>query len=452
MSAALQNRQVVLRRLTQPGKSGMHSVMPQRQPSGSFLNNTVGRLLTGAVAFGLLVCLSAPARAADWPQWRGPLRDGSTTETIGTNWPGGKPVELWSAEVGRGHAPVCVADGRTVTLGHTGEVDTVWCFDAAKGDALWRFDYPAIAHFKDEAAFKGAYDGPQAAPLIQDGRIYTLSRDGKVHCLEAATGALVWKRDLLAELKAKPPECGFASSPLIAGGLLVVGVGAAGTALDPATGDTRWQSGADIAGYAAPVLVPDKGNGGRLLLFACKDLVSVNLVTGEKSWSLPWPTQYGVNVADPIVVGDAAFISSAYDRGCASVELATGAVRWQNKAIRSQCSPLILSDGCLYGFDGYINYGPGGQALVCLDPSTGQSRWRQDGMAGQLIRAGDRLVVLLITGDLVIVRASPKSYEELARARVAKPEECPVTPALAGGRLYVRTGAGRLTCFAVAER
>ena len=397
-----------------------------------------------------LLFIGHAVRAADWPQWRGALRDGATTESEGTNWPGGRPREIWRAQVGAGHAPVCVAGGRAVTLGYANGTDTVWCFEAASGKPAWRFDYPALGRCRGEPG-NGAYDGPHAAPLIYGGRVYTLSRDGQAHCLLLDNGTCVWKRDLRTERGARLPECGFAGSPLSVDDTVVVSVGTAGTALDAATGRTRWDNGSNIAGYASPVLAAEDPARRRLLLFGFRDLAAVDPATGGRLWSLPWPTQWGVNVADPVVTGRTALVSSAYGRGCAAVDLDTGTVRWQNQALRTQCSPPVLYAGSLFGFDGFINYAPDGQSLVCLDPADGAVRWRRNGLAGQVIRASDRLVLLLTTGDLVVVRATPRAYEELARSRILPAEECPVPPALSDGRLFVRTGRGLLACLDVAS-
>ena len=390
---------------------------------------------------------SRDSGAANWPQWRGPNRDGTTPETVATNWPDGRPREIWRADVGLGHAPVSVAAGRAVTLGHTGQNDRVWCLDAVTGSVRWQFDYAAIARCPGEPG-AGAYDGPHAAPAIDGTTVYTLSRDGQVHALDLATGALRWRRDLRADLKAKLPECGFAGAPLVRDGAVVVNVGTAGVALDAGTGATRWQTGGGMAGYAAPVL-DATADRQQLLLFGSRALFAVNPANGTTNWSLRWPTEYGVNAADPMVIGDGIFITSSYAMGCALLDARAGTVRWQNKNLRSQCSPPVLHKGSVYAFDGYIDW-PRDEALVCLDPLGGAVRWRVPKMGGQMILAGDRVVMMLVTGDLVIAAASPDAYTELARARVCPPEKCTVPPALAAGRLYLRTGAGSVSCLAAA--
>lgn len=383
--------------------------------------------------------------AADWPQWRGLHRDGATSETIATNWPAGGPRQLWRADVGVGHAPVSIAGAHVVTLGHTGQNDRVWCFNAPDGRVLWQFDYPAIARCPGEPGH-GAFDGPHAAPTIAGANVYTLSRDGQVHCLDLASGTRRWTRDLRVDAKVKMPECGFSSAPLVSNGVVFVNVGKAGTALDADTGITRWQSGPDMAGYAAPGLDAIDAAQPRLLIFGARALFALDPSDGRTNWSLAWPTEWGVNAADPMPVGDGVFITTSYNQGCAWVDARTGAVRWRNRNLSSQCSPPVLAGGNLYGFDGYIDYQPG-QALVCLDPRTGAIRWRREKLAGQLILVGDRLVLTLVTGDLVLARAAPDAYAEIARAHLFPPEECTVPPAFADGRLYCRTGAGRLLCL-----
>lgn len=413
------------------------------------------RVVCPAVA---ALCIAVPLLAGDWPQYRGIHRDGVTTERIPTTFPTTRPREIWQAQVGRGHAAVSIADGRAITIGYSGKAnplkndpenhDTVFCFDAATGKELWRFDYANVGRLKDEPG-NGAYDGPHATPLILKDRVYTLSRTGKVHCLDAATGTLLWDRDLLADDAAKLPECGFAGSPLAVDDSIIVSVGAAGTALDAATGTTKWKSSPEIAGYAAPTLVTDARGARRLIFFGYKELFAVDPTDGKQLWSFPWPTKWGANATDPVAIGDALFITSAYTRGCALVDLETGSLRYQSKIMTTHCCPPILRDGAYYGFSGYMNDDPDNDSLACIDPLKGTEFWRQTGMCGQVILADGDLVILLTTGDLVVVRATPKAYEEIARTHVLAHDECPVPPVLCNSRLYLRTAKGLLTCLDV---
>lgn len=410
-----------------------------------------GRLLCAIfmTCLSLLLGISASCAGEDWPQYRGSNRDGKTREPVATTWPSTQPKESWRANVGKGHSPVSVVRGKVITLGHADKDDTVWCLDAATGKELWRFDYPAMARMKDEPG-NGAYDGPHAAPAIQDGKVYTLSRDGQVHCLDFATGKPIWSRNLAADQKADFPECGFAGSPLLYDNLVIVSVGPAGTALDAKTGQTKWDSGSKMAGYGAPTLVVAPDEQKRLLFFAAAELVAVNPSDGARLWSLPWPTKWGANVADPVAIGDAVFVSSAYDQGCALVELSSGVVRWRNKQLGAHASPLMLHEDYVFGFNGYIDSPVANQSLMCMDPLSGNVRWRKKGMGGQMILAGDKLVMLLVTGELVIVDTSSDKYVEMVRAKVQEREECPVPPTLVDGRLYCRTGKGVLRCLEVA--
>lgn len=404
------------------------------------------------------ICVALPLLAGDWPQYRGIHRDGVTTEKIATTFPTTRPREIWQAQVGRGHAAVSIADGRAITIGYSGRAnplkndpanrDTVFCFDAATGKELWKFDYAAVGRLKDEPG-NGAYDGPHATPLIVNDRVYTLSRTGKVHCLDAAQGTLLWSRDLVADDDVKLPECGFAGSPLALDDSIIVSVGAAGTALDAANGKTRWKSSPEIAGYAAPILVTDPRGARRLIFFGYKELIAVDPADGRQLWSFSWPTKWGANATDPVAIGDTLFITSAYSRGCALLDLDTGHLRYQSKIMTSHCCPPILRDGAYYGFSGYMNDAPENDSLACIDPLKGTEFWRRTGMCGQIILADDNLIILLTTGDLVVARATPRAYEELARTHVLDHDECPVPPVVANSRLYLRTAKGLLTCLDV---
>src|SRR5262249_49798899 len=153
------------------------------------------------------------------------------------------PPRLWTAQVGEGYSSVAVKDGRLYTMGNAGGKDTVYCLDAGTGRTLWRFSYPCPA---------GDQGGTRATPTVEGDRLYTLSREGQAFCLNAASGAKVWGKDLARETGAESPRWGFAGSPLVYGKLVIYNVGSAGTALDRSTGRVVWKSASHVAGYASP--------------------------------------------------------------------------------------------------------------------------------------------------------------------------------------------------------
>jgi outer membrane protein assembly factor BamB len=170
------------------------------------------RSMKGAVAgwltFWLMAAAAAPLQAADWPQWRGPRRDGISSETGWRAWTAGGPRRVWTAQVGEGFSSVAVKGGRLYTVGNAGGKDTVYCLDAGTGRVVWRFSYPCGS---------GDYGGPRATPVVDGNRVYTFSREAQAHCLNAASGARVWERDLRRETGGAPPQWGFAGSPLVLG-------------------------------------------------------------------------------------------------------------------------------------------------------------------------------------------------------------------------------------------
>jgi outer membrane protein assembly factor BamB len=172
---------------------------------------------------GMLVLAAAvPTGAADWPQWRGPYRRGISPETQwSSRWPGGAPRRLWAAQVGQGFSSVAVKSGRVYTLGNVGGQDVVSCLHALNGKVLWQYRYPADP---------GDYGGPRATPTVHENKVYTLGREGQALCLDAATGKLLWRRDVARETGAQAPRWGFAGSALIQGNLALYNVGAAGVA------------------------------------------------------------------------------------------------------------------------------------------------------------------------------------------------------------------------------
>ncbi len=375
------------------------------------------------------------ASAGDWSQWRGPQRNGVSAEAVAP-WGAGGPRKLWSVNVGEGWSAVTVAGNRAFTMGNQGGKDIVHCLNVDDGKSVWAYSYNQQA---------GDYGGPRSTPVLDGNRLYTLSREGVVLCLDAAAGKLVWWKDLARELRAELPQWAFAGSPLVEGNLVIYNMGANGCALDKATGKIVWKSGTSQAGYASP-LAASIGATRQVLIFSGSGLFSVAPASGKVLWNFPWSTSYGVNAADPIVSGDNVFISSNYGTGCALLKV-TGnraSAVWQNRNMKNHFNSSVLSNGAIFGNDE--------NTLRCLDWNSGAVRWSSRGIGkGGMIVAGGNLIVLTERGELVLIKADPASYQEIGRAQVLR-GTCWTHPVVANGRLYCRSHEGELVCLDVRKK
>jgi outer membrane protein assembly factor BamB len=378
--------------------------------------------------------------AMDWYRYRGPDLNGISQETgWSARWPAAGPKQLWRAQVGVGFASIAVADGRAYTMGNQNDRDTVYCFDAATGRELWKHSYDCKL---DPKYYEG---GPGGTPTVDGDRVYTLSKFGHLFSLDAASGRVVWSRQLVDELGVKVPTWGFSSSVLVEGDVLFLNVGSHGLALDKATGKTRWISGTSESGYATPVPFTTAGQKA-LAIFAARSLMAVDPASGKELWSHPWRTSYDVNAADPIVHDDLIFISSGYNRGAALLRIDGGKpqVVWENRSMRNQHNNSVLLNGALYGFDGDSN-----SDLKSVDFMTGNVNWSERGLGkGSLMAADGKLIILSERGELVIAEADPTTFRPLARAQVLG-GRCWTQPVLSNGRIYCRNAAGDLVCVDV---
>ena len=408
------------------------------------------RLLSlGIVALGLFAGLAKPA-AGDWTRWRGPDLNGISSETDWlAKWPDDGPKRLWKAKVGTGFSSLSVANGKVYTLGNSGrgkgeEKDTVFCFDAATGKAIWSHAYEAKL---DPKYYDG---GPSGTPTVDGDRVFTLGKRGQLICFGAADGHVVWQKNVATEINGKRPTWGFAGSPLVIGGTVFVNVGGHGTALDKKTGKILWSTGRDAASYSS--IVPHIRDGRQeLVMFAYKAVVAVDPKTGSKLWSYPWETKHNTNAADPILIGDKVFISSGYDRGCALLQINGDKVAklWENKNMRNHFNPCVLIDGDLYGFDGNT----GRASLKCIELATGKVQWEEKsfGGFGALQAIGKKLLIISNQGELIVAEANADEFTETSRAQVTGPK-CWTTPVLANGRIYCRNSRGDLTCLDVSSK
>jgi outer membrane protein assembly factor BamB len=381
-----------------------------------------------------------PPPAGDWPQWRGPRRDGvAHFPDLLTTWPDRGPARLWQTAGGEGYSSIAVAGGRACTLLRQDSQEVVVCWRVLDGKELWRFPYDAPTHRQ--------YPGPRSTPTIDDGRLYAVGAGGLLHCLDAAEGKELWTKDLRADLNAPGGEWGHAFSPLIEGDLIITapgGPGASLAAFDKKTGDLRWKNLDEPPGYSSPV--PFTAGGVRqIVAFTGNSAIGVSPADGTLYWRYPWETRYAVNAATPLTfhahqgdkVFDYVFISSGYGRGCALLKIEGENGRFQARPVyegNQLCchfsSPVRYRDR-IYGFNE--------STLVCLDLRTGAVRWKKSGYhKGSLLLVDHYLLVLGERGKLELLEASAEEPMPLAGAQPLRSARCWTMPVLAEGRLFLR--------------
>ena len=380
--------------------------------------------------------------AADWPQWRGPNRNGTSSEKVSAAWPAEGPRVLWRESVGTGFSSISVSQGRVYTMGNTNNEDTVWCFDAKTGERVWHYSYAA------QLGPQWYEGGPGSTPTVDGNRVVTISKWGDVFCFDAAKGTVVWQRDLRRD-GVKPNRWGFAGSPLMWGNEVILNAGSAGIALDRDTGHMVWSNGTNAAGYASPTRFKTGGTE-VVLIFAAKHLVALEAKSGRELWRQFWETGWDTNITDPLVWQGRIFISS-FTRGCGLLSVQDGKpeVLYTNAIMHMHLSPGVVVGDYLYAFNGEAKQKTD---LRCLYLPSGELKWTcQDPAFGSMILAEDKLILLSGKGELLVGEASPAEFKPLARAKVLN-GVCWTPPALANGRLYVRNARGELRCLALEAR
>jgi outer membrane protein assembly factor BamB len=386
---------------------------------------------------------------AYWTDFRGPNRDGHYSERpIRTNWPAGGLRKLWSQPIGGGYASFVVADGRAFTIEQRREHEAVTAYEVATGRELWAHSYPAA--FSESMGG----DGPRATPTYHEGRVYSLGAQGEFVCLDAASGKLIWRKDVLEEARAAVLYFGMSTSPLIVDDTVVVLSGeppAGGTnrtvlAYDKVNCQRRWAALDDKQAYTSPMLVTLAGER-QLLVVTATRIVGLKPEGGALLWEIPWRVQYDNAIAQPVIAGTNRFIISAgYGGGAMLVEVSRAGSSfsarqvWKNQNLKNKFNSSVFWNGFVYGLDEGI--------LTCLDAATGRRQWKEGRYGyGQLLLAGGHLIVLSGEGELVLVRANPERHEELARFPAIRGKTWN-HPAIADGKILVRN-AVEMACFEI---
>ena len=357
-----------------------------------------------------------PVDKPQWTDFRGPNRDGRyTAAPISTAWPREGLRRLWKQPIGGGYASFVVAEGRAFTIEQRRSQEVAAAYDVQTGRELWTNGWNASF----EESMGG--DGPRATPTYHDGRVYVLGAEGELRVLHAAAGTLVWRRNILSDNGADNLSWGMSASPLIVDDTVVVLPGGARgssvVAYNKATGAPVWKALNDEASYTSPMLVT-LGGVRQILVVTATRVVGLSPDKGTLLWEYPWSTFNGINVAQPIVFThdgrDRIFMSASYGHGAAVFELARTGDRfqaktiWQNERMKNKFTSSVLHNGHIYGLDESI--------LASINAETGEQNWKGGRYGyGQLVLAGNHLVVLTEDGDVVLVNATPARHEEIAR-------------------------------------
>jgi outer membrane protein assembly factor BamB len=397
------------------------------------------RFGSAALTLTIVLGISAVSRAEDWPVYRGPRYDGISTEKGWLDrWPAQGPTIAWKATVGLGHSSMVTKDGRLFTAGHADEKDTVYCLDAETGQQIWSHSYPADLGAK-------FYDGgTTGTPTAEGDRVYWLGKWGDLFAFEAATGRIIWNVQVQKATGIRVPDWGFTGAPRVHGDLLILNVGEAGVAVKKDTGEIAWKSADKNAGYSTPLPIEQDGRA-RFVIGSGQAYIAVDPETGAEAWRIRWLTQYGVNAADPIVMGNKVFLSTGYNRGAGLFDVSQNppAEIWKSRVVRTMMSPGVLYEGHVYAMDG--NTDDRG-ALKCVEFSSGAEKWAAPAFGtGGLVIADGRIIAVTAHGELVVAPATPEGFKPTARAQVLGGTIW-TAPVLSNGRVYCRNSAGDLVC------
>jgi outer membrane protein assembly factor BamB len=369
---------------------------------------------------------------ADWPGFRGPHRDDVVPGVrIKTDWTASPPVALWRRPVGPGWSSFAVRGGLIYTQEQRGPDEVVACYKLITGEPVWA--HPDPTRFWES----NGGPGPRGTPTLSHGRVYTFGATGIVNALSAADGAVVWSHNAASDTGMKTPQWGFASSPLVEGGEVVVATAGQLIAYDPVTGARRWTGAAHGVSYSSPHLFTADGVQ-QVLLLGETGITSVALTDGALLWEHSWP---GYPIVQPALTAEGDVLISVSDSsGIRRLAVARGpsgwaaTERWTSKGLKPYFNDFVVHNGYAFGFDGSI--------LSCIDLKDGQRKWKGGRYGnGQMILLPDQdlLLVLSEEGELALVGATPDQYKQLARFPAIEGKTWN-HPVLAGDLLLVRNG------------
>ncbi len=423
------------------------------------LNQAFSRIiLTFSLANFGFVGLVTSLHAEDWPQWRGPRRDGVwQAEGIVTELPEGKLPLVWSTEIGSGYSGPTVANGKVYVMDRTDTDERVLCLDSATGKEIWVHSYPAAYTVSYKA-------GPRASVTIDQGKAYSVGSMGHFYCFNAQSGEVLWKRDLQTEYDIQMPIWGIASSPLIYKESVILQVsganGACMVAFKKSDGKEVWRALDERAGYSSPIIIQQAGQD-VLVCWTGESLSGLDPNTGKVHWTHPMlPRNMPIGIATPTFDNECVFVSSFYD-GSLMVRVPkdslTSSVIWrsigkdeQNTASLHAMIGTPLVDGAhIYGVDSYGE-------MRCLNAETGERIWedltavpKERWSTIHMVRQANSEIVWMFNerGELLMTRLDPSGLKIIDRCQLIEPTRaqlpqrggvCWSHPAFAEQSIFIR--------------
>lgn len=401
------------------------------------------RLPTSLFLIGLSAFfITANGVTADWPQWRGPSRDGKVTDvSLPQAWPKALKEE-WRVSVGIGHSSPVIANGRIYIFTRQDEAEVLLCLDAASGKEIWKSSQPIS--YEMHPAAKGHGKGPKSTPIVSNRNVYTLGITGILSCHDARTGKLKWRQEFSKQYPKTSPLFGTAQSPLVDNRLLIVHVGGhdkgALTAFDSETGAIKWSNDADGPAYSSPIVVTLAGVR-QVVTFMQKDFVGVDIATGKLLWKVPAKSRYDENSVTTVAYRDM-LIFSREGMGMAAIRLVKQGNElvpqevWRNTDNQLYLNTPVLQGNMLVGFSARQK----GQ-FFAVDADTGKTVWQSPGRMGEnaaILNLGGKAFLLLTNeANLIILPADAKSYTPLAQYSVAKSPTW-AHPVVMGRRIFIK--------------
>ena len=414
----------------------------------------------------LLLLIHGTIIASDWPQWRGPNRDGVWTESgILSSFPSKGLIPKWKVAVGFGYSSPIIANGRLYLSDLVVEKrivhERVLCFNARSGKRVWwtQSDTSPPDWFFNPEQMRG----PGSTPILHNGRVYAISMFTTLQCLDVRTGSVVWKHDLTTEYQLPPSS--LDASPLVDGNLLIASIGgrpdAGVVAFDLVTGREVWRALGEAATWSSPVIISASGTR-QLIVWMRQSVTSLNPTNGAVYWREPTVSGGSPGfsaVSTPVIHGDRLLISGLMFQ--LNQTRPAAKVLWPDTPSGTR---RILSDTSTPLFkDEYIYSPRSGGMFVCLNAGTGSELWQtntvtdlRQGACVHLTRNGSSLFLFTDQGDLVRAELNPAGYRELGRAHLIEPTS-PLfekkfawsAPAFANRNIFVRNDR-ELRCYSLA--